>query len=158
MHPESSLLQEHNPLPPSRACVQTPITPSRCMLWQAEGTAQPPAHQSSSHTGLQVEVSTHAQQDIYNYYSVWPLASHKFLVTVLFFTPFSGVSSPSDLDVSDIQDNALTVRWSSARGPITGYRVTGTPKGGQGPTFSELVGPGETSLAHYLFITFYYYS
>lgn len=63
------------------------------------------------------------------------------------FSPFSGVSSPSDLDVTDIQDNTLTVRWSPARGPITGYRVTGMPKDGQGPTFSEVVGPGETSLA-----------
>uniref|UniRef100_A0A671N144 Fibronectin n=1 Tax=Sinocyclocheilus anshuiensis TaxID=1608454 RepID=A0A671N144_9TELE len=50
----------------------------------------------------------------------------------------AGGSKHSYLDVTDIQDNALTVRWSPARGPITGYRVTGTPKGGQGPTFSEL--------------------
>lgn len=61
MHPESSLFQEHSPLLPSRACSRTPITPSHCMPWQAEVTAQPPAHQSSSHTGLQVEVSAHAQ-------------------------------------------------------------------------------------------------
>lgn len=58
MHPESSLFQEHSPLLPSRAWSRTQITPSRCMPWQAEVTAQPPAHQSSSHTGLQVEVST----------------------------------------------------------------------------------------------------
>uniref|UniRef100_A0A9J7ZU96 Fibronectin n=1 Tax=Cyprinus carpio carpio TaxID=630221 RepID=A0A9J7ZU96_CYPCA len=58
----------------------------------------------------------------------------------------AGVPSPSDIDVTDIQDNALTVRWSPARGPITGYRVTGTPKGGQGPTFSELVGPERTEM------------
>lgn len=70
------------------------------------------------------------------------------------FSPLSGVPSPSDIDVTDIQDNALTVRWSPARGPITGYRVTGTPKGGQGPTFSELVGPGETSLALELLSSF----
>ncbi|XP_052403100.1 fibronectin 1b isoform X2 [Carassius gibelio] len=61
-------------------------------------------------------------------------------------TAGGSVSSPSDLDVTDIQDNTLTVRWSPARGPITGYRVTGTPKGGQGPTFSELVGPERTEM------------
>ncbi|XP_059409525.1 fibronectin 1b isoform X5 [Carassius carassius] len=61
-------------------------------------------------------------------------------------TAGGSVPSPSDLDVTDIQDNALTVRWSPARGPITGYRVTGMPKGGQGPTFSELVGPERTEM------------
>uniref|UniRef100_A0A8C1RKG7 Fibronectin n=1 Tax=Cyprinus carpio TaxID=7962 RepID=A0A8C1RKG7_CYPCA len=58
----------------------------------------------------------------------------------------AGGSKHSYLDVTDIQDNALTVRWSPARGPITGYKVTGTPKGGQGPTFSELVGPERTEM------------
>uniref|UniRef100_A0A8C1H3D3 Fibronectin n=1 Tax=Cyprinus carpio carpio TaxID=630221 RepID=A0A8C1H3D3_CYPCA len=67
-------------------------------------------------------------------------------------TAGGSVASPSDLDVTDIQDNALTVRWSPARGPITGYKVTGTPKGGQGPTFSELVGPA--SLQHPRDLTF----
>ncbi|KAG1938026.1 fibronectin-like isoform X2 [Pimephales promelas] len=61
-------------------------------------------------------------------------------------TAGGSVPSPSDLDVSDIQDNTLTVRWSPATGPITGYRVTGTPKGGQGPTFSEVVGPERTEM------------
>ncbi|XP_051558111.1 fibronectin 1b isoform X2 [Myxocyprinus asiaticus] len=56
------------------------------------------------------------------------------------------VPSPSDLDVTDIQDNTLTVRWSPASGPITGYRVTGTPKDGHGPTFSEVVGPERTEM------------
>ncbi|XP_056114645.1 fibronectin 1b isoform X2 [Rhinichthys klamathensis goyatoka] len=61
-------------------------------------------------------------------------------------TAGGSVSSPSDLDVTDIQDNTLTVRWSPATGPITGYKVTGTPKGGEGPTFSELVGPERTEM------------
>ncbi|XP_016323341.1 fibronectin-like isoform X3 [Sinocyclocheilus anshuiensis] len=61
-------------------------------------------------------------------------------------TAGGSIPSPSDLEVTDIQDNALTVRWSPARGPITGYRLTGTPKGGQGPTFSELVGPERTEM------------
>ncbi|XP_036419940.1 fibronectin 1b isoform X2 [Colossoma macropomum] len=61
-------------------------------------------------------------------------------------TGTDGVPSPSDLDVTDIQDNTLTVRWSPARGPITGYRVTGTPKDGVGPSFTKEVGPDQTEM------------
>ncbi|XP_060716207.1 fibronectin 1b isoform X4 [Tachysurus vachellii] len=57
-----------------------------------------------------------------------------------------GAPSPTDLDVSDIQDQAIIVRWTPARGPITGYRVTGKPKNGVGPTFSKEVGPDKTEL------------
>ncbi|XP_017312739.1 fibronectin 1b isoform X2 [Ictalurus punctatus] len=61
-------------------------------------------------------------------------------------TTIKSVPSPSDLDVTDIQDQAIVVRWSPARGPITGYRVTGSPKNGVGPTFSKEVGPDQTEL------------
>ncbi|XP_027012423.2 fibronectin 1b isoform X2 [Tachysurus fulvidraco] len=57
-----------------------------------------------------------------------------------------GAPSPTDLDVSDIQDQAIVVRWTPARGPITGYRVTGKPKNGVGPTFSKEVGPDKTEV------------
>ncbi|TRZ01858.1 hypothetical protein DNTS_025790 [Danionella cerebrum] len=67
-------------------------------------------------------------------------------VIVTHRTAGGNIPSPSDVDVTDIQDNTLTVRWSPARGPITGYRVTGTPNGGQGPSFSEVVGPERTEL------------
>lgn len=60
-----------------------------------------------------------------------------------FFFAFSDIPSPSSMDVTEVQDNAITVRWSPAKGPITGYRVTGAPKDGDGPTFSEVVGPGK---------------
>ncbi|MCI4393535.1 hypothetical protein PGIGA_G00158520 [Pangasianodon gigas] len=56
------------------------------------------------------------------------------------------IPSPTDLDVTDIQDQAILVRWSPARGPIKGYRVTGNPKNGVGPTFTKEVGPDQTEL------------
>uniref|UniRef100_A0AAY4DTB4 Fibronectin n=1 Tax=Denticeps clupeoides TaxID=299321 RepID=A0AAY4DTB4_9TELE len=58
----------------------------------------------------------------------------------------TNVPSPTDLDVTGMQDNSITVRWSPARGPITGYKVSGVPKNGAGPSFSEVVGPGNAVL------------
>ncbi|XP_065110229.1 fibronectin 1b isoform X1 [Paramisgurnus dabryanus] len=59
-------------------------------------------------------------------------------------TSGDNVVSSGDLDVSNIPDSEMIVRWSPAKGPITGYRVQGKPKHGIGPTFNELVGPDRT--------------
>ncbi|XP_064419504.1 fibronectin isoform X2 [Latimeria chalumnae] len=58
----------------------------------------------------------------------------------------SEIAAPSQMDVTDVQDSSITVRWSPSSTPVTGYRVTGVPKNGRGPTFSRTVPPGQTEL------------
>ncbi|KAK5861382.1 hypothetical protein PBY51_022785 [Eleginops maclovinus] len=58
----------------------------------------------------------------------------------------TGVDSPSEMEVMDVKDNSVTVRWSPAQGPIKGYRVTGVPSNGQGPSFTEVVAPDQTEI------------
>lgn len=46
------------------------------------------------------------------------------------------------MEVTEVNDNSATVRWSPAHGPIKGYRVTGVPISGQGQSFSQVVESG----------------
>lgn len=53
------------------------------------------------------------------------------------------VDTPSQLQVTDVQDNSLTVQWQPSSSPVTGYRVTATPKDGHSPTKTRVLSAGK---------------
>uniref|UniRef100_A0A8C6V4Q2 Fibronectin n=1 Tax=Neogobius melanostomus TaxID=47308 RepID=A0A8C6V4Q2_9GOBI len=66
--------------------------------------------------------------------------------TPIYVTHKTGVDSPTDMQVKEVNDHSVTVRWSPAQGPIKGYRVTSKPRNGQGPSFTEVVAPDQTEI------------
>lgn len=58
---------------------------------------------------------------------------------------FVEIDKPSQMQVTDVQDNSISVRWLPSSSPVTGYRVTTTPKNGPGPSKTKTTGPGENN-------------
>ncbi|XP_003406124.1 fibronectin isoform X9 [Loxodonta africana] len=56
------------------------------------------------------------------------------------------IDKPSQMQVTDVQDNSISVRWLPSSSAVTGYRVTTTPKNGPGPTKTKTVGPDQTEM------------
>ncbi|XP_046500768.1 fibronectin isoform X12 [Equus quagga] len=56
------------------------------------------------------------------------------------------IDKPSQMQVTDVQDNSISVRWLPSSSPVTGYRVTTTPKNGPGQSKTKTAGPDQTEM------------
>ncbi|XP_005070581.1 fibronectin isoform X13 [Mesocricetus auratus] len=56
------------------------------------------------------------------------------------------IDKPSQMQVTDVQDNSISVRWLPSSSPVTGYRVTTIPKNGPGPSKTKTAGPDQTEM------------
>nr|XP_020654665.1 fibronectin isoform X2 [Pogona vitticeps] len=56
------------------------------------------------------------------------------------------IDTPSQLQVTDVQDSSITVRWEPSSSPVNGYRVTAAPKDGHGPTKTRVLSAEQTEV------------
>ncbi|XP_054976926.1 fibronectin isoform X1 [Sorex araneus] len=56
------------------------------------------------------------------------------------------IDKPSKMQVVDVQDSRITIKWLPSSSPGTKYRVTVVPKNGSGPTKTVNTGPDETEI------------
>ncbi|MGH0117046.1 UNVERIFIED_CONTAM: hypothetical protein FKN15_028158 [Acipenser sinensis] len=66
--------------------------------------------------------------------------------TPITVTHKTDMGSPSGMEVTDVKDNTISVRWTPSSGSVTGYRVTGVPKNGRGQTVSQIAPPDQTEM------------
>ncbi|KAM4626846.1 fibronectin isoform 2-T2 [Discoglossus pictus] len=64
-------------------------------------------------------------------------------ITITYVTD---VDQPTEMEVTDVQDNSIHVRWTPSPGVITGYRVTSVPKSGEGETLTQIVPADQTEM------------
>uniref|UniRef100_A0A8C5X6S5 Fibronectin n=1 Tax=Malurus cyaneus samueli TaxID=2593467 RepID=A0A8C5X6S5_9PASS len=64
-------------------------------------------------------------------------------VTVTYRTE---IDTPSQMQVTDVQDNSISIRWLPSASPVTGYRVTAVPEKGHGPTKMKNVPADQTQV------------
>lgn len=68
---------------------------------------------------------------------------------IIFVAP--EIDTPSQMQVTDVQDNSISIRWLPSTSPVTGYRVTAVPKNGHGPTKTKNVPAGKSHvILHWL--------
>ncbi|XP_058156156.1 fibronectin isoform X6 [Dasypus novemcinctus] len=56
------------------------------------------------------------------------------------------IDKPSQMQVTDVQDNSISVKWLPSSSPVTGYRVTATPQNSPGPSKTKTTGPDQTEM------------
>lgn len=54
------------------------------------------------------------------------------------------IDTPSQMQVTDVQDNSISIRWLPSTSPVTGYRVTAAPKDARGPSKTKNVPAGKS--------------
>lgn len=119
-----------------------PGTDYTVTVYAVTGRGDSPASSTPIYVTHKTGTHAHTRSQGRNTVSPPSVTAHSTFSPASLHPPHLGVDSPSEMAVTDVNDNSVTVRWSPAQGPIKGYRVTGVPRNGQGPSFTEVVAPG----------------